>query len=224
METEQILSEIKTKVGETNISDRSFTDYIETHLPKGAEPDDAFYEKAVKLFKSFQGNISHFAATTVREQAEAKFEEFKKNYKPTTTTQAETTKVETPPSGDDEWKKRLEELENAYKNEKKANADNSLRSVIKSKADELKVANKALWNDVVESIQIKEDTTAEKLQADVKNTYEQKLKAYNGEGAVPYGSTNRSGSAPISSKEAEAKREEFKKKMQSAGRLPKPKE
>lgn len=217
MEQEKILSEIKAKVGQTNLSDRSFMDYIEAHLPAGTEPDEAFFEKATKVFKSIQGNMSHFAATTVKEQAEAKFEEFKKNYKP----QPEPPKVETPPKGDDELQKRLEALEKAYQEEKKANAINSIRAEVKSKATELKVANKAIWNDVVEAIQVKDETTSEDLLAEVKKTYERKLKEYTGEGASPYGGSQRSGAPTISAEDAKAKVEAFKEKQRARGKLPK---
>lgn len=218
MDKEQILSEIKTRVGQTNLSDRSFMDYIEAHLPAGTEPDEAFFEKATKVFKSIQGNMSHFAATTVKEQAEAKFEEFKKNYKPQP---VEPKKEETLPKGDDELLKRLEALEKAYQEEKKANAINSIRAEVKGKATELKVANKAIWNDVVETIQVKDETTSEDLLAEVKKTYERKLKEYTGEGASPYGGSQRSGAPTISAEDAKAKVEAFKEKQRARGKLPK---
>ncbi|MGJ7024922.1 hypothetical protein [Petrimonas sulfuriphila] len=219
MDSEQILSQIKEKVGQTDVSDRTMMSYIDKHLPKDQEPDDKFYEAAVDIFKSFQGNMSNFAATTVKQQAEAKIEEFKKNYKP-----SPTPSVETPPKGDDELAKRLEAIEQALQNEKKANAINSLRSDVKAKADGLKVANKAIWNDVVDSISVKDEATSEELLSEVKKTYEKKLKEYTGEGATPYGGSQRTGAQQVSTEEAKAKRDEFKKKMQSAGRLPKPTE
>ena len=35
MDKEQILSEIKTRVGQIRLSDRTLTDYVSAHLPEG---------------------------------------------------------------------------------------------------------------------------------------------------------------------------------------------
>jgi len=181
MELEKILSQIKSKVGQTDVSDQSISDYIKLHLPDDAEPDEAFYDKAVKLIKSFQGNMSNFAATTVRKQVDAKLKELK-NSQPQ---QAEP-KSENPKEGDAELLKRLEALEQAFEKERKLNMVNSLRNEVKSKADALKVARKSLWEDIVSTIDIPEDATAESLLETVKPIYEAKLRSYLGDGAVPY--------------------------------------
>jgi hypothetical protein len=212
MELEKILSQIKARVGKTDVSDQSIADYVKLHLPDDAEPDEAFYDKAVKLIKSFQGNMSNFAATTVRKQVDAKLNELKNSQSP---------EAETPKEGDSELLKRLEAIEQALANERKANAINSLRNSVKAKAAELKVANKAIWNDVVEAIQVKEETTSEDLLAEVKKTYERKLKEYTGEGASPYGGSQRSGAPTISAEDAKAKVEAFKEKQRARGKLPK---
>lgn len=212
MELEKILSQIKSKVGQTDVSDQSIADYVKLHLPDDAEPDEAFYDKAVKLIKSFQGNMSNFAATTVRKQVDAKLNELKNSQSP---------EAETPKEGDSELLKRLEALEKAYQEEKRVNAINSIRAEVKSKATELKVANKAIWNDVVETIQVKDETTSEDLLAEVKKTYERKLKEYTGEGAIPYGGSQRSGAPTISAEDAKAKVEAFKEKQRARGKLPK---
>jgi len=48
------------------------------------------------------------------------------------------------------------------------------------------VARKSLWEDIVSTIDIPEDATAESLLETVKPTYEAKLRSYLGDGAVPY--------------------------------------
>ena len=173
MEQEQILSEIKAKVGQTSLSEKTLTDYVSANLPEG-EPDESYYAKHVGFLKSLNGNYSHDVARQVTE--------FKKNYKP----QQEEPKVETPPNGDDALQKRLEALEKAYENERKANALNSIRAEVKGKADGLKVSNKAIWEDVVATIVPQEDATVDTLLTSVKTAYEAKLKSYLGNGATPY--------------------------------------
>lgn len=212
MELEKILSQIKSKVGQTDVSDQSIADYVKLHLPDDAEPDEAFYDKAVKLIKSFQGNMSNFAATTVRKQVDAKLNELKNSQSP---------EAETPKEGDSELLKRLEAIEQALANERKANAINSLRNSVKARAAELKVANKAIWNDVVEFVKIPDEATEDVLLDQVKKTYEQKLKEYTGNGATPYGGSQRSGAPTISAEDAKAKVEAFKEKQRARGKLPK---
>lgn len=219
MEIEKILSEIRSKVGQTRISDRTLTTYINRHAPKDGDPDEAFFNDAVEFVRELNGNYSHDVATDVNTQVETKINEFKKNYKP----QQEPPKPDKPDEGN-ELLKRLEALEKERENEKKALAVNSLRSEVKSKADELKVSNKALWNDVVAAIEVKDGATSESLLGEAKKAYEQKLKDYTGEGAMPYGGSQRGGSPQVSSEEAKDKREAFKKRMQAQGRLPKEEE
>jgi hypothetical protein len=212
MELEKILSQIKARVGKTDVSDQSIADYVKLHLPDDAEPDEAFYDKAVKLIKSFQGNMSNFAATTVRKQVDAKLNELKNSQSP---------EAETPKEGDSELLKRLEAIEQALANERKANAINSLRNSVKAKAAELKVANKAIWNDVVEFVKIPDEATEDVLLDQVKKTYEQKLKEYTGNGATPYGGGQRAAAQHMSTEEAMAKREAFKESLRKSGKLPK---
>jgi hypothetical protein len=212
MELEKILSQIKARVGKTDVSDQSIADYVKLHLPDDAEPDEAFYDKAVKLIKSFQGNMSNFAATTVRKQVDAKLNELKNSQSP---------EAETPKEGDSELLKRLEAIEQALANERKANAINSLRNSVKAKAAELKVANKAIWNDVVEFVKIPDEATEDVLLDQVKKTYEQKLKEYTGNGATPYGGGQRAAAQHMSTEEATAKREAFKESLRKSGKLPK---
>ena len=45
MEKEQILSEIGTRLGQTSLSQRTLSDYVDGNLPaEGTEPDDAYWE------------------------------------------------------------------------------------------------------------------------------------------------------------------------------------
>jgi uncharacterized coiled-coil DUF342 family protein len=156
--------------------------------------------------------MSNFAATTVRKQVDAKLNELKNSQSP---------EAETPKEGDSELLKRLEAIEQALANERKANAINSLRNSVKAKAAELKVANKAIWNDVVEFVKIPDEATEDVLLDQVKKTYEQKLKEYTGNGATPYGGSQRSGAPTISAEDAKAKVEAFKEKQRARGKLPK---
>lgn len=77
MEKEQILSTINEKLGQTSLSKRTISDYIDANLPaEGVEPDSTYWDKHTKILKSLGGNFSADVAAQV--------EDFKKNYKSST--------------------------------------------------------------------------------------------------------------------------------------------
>ena len=68
MEKEQILSAINEKLGNTNFSEKTISDYIDANLPaEGTEPDDAYFDKHVGFLKSLYGNFSADVAKQVNE-------------------------------------------------------------------------------------------------------------------------------------------------------------
>ena len=68
MEKEQILSAINEKLGNTNFSEKTISDYIDANLPaEGTEPDDAYFNKNVGFLKSLYGNFSADVAKQVNE-------------------------------------------------------------------------------------------------------------------------------------------------------------
>ena len=99
--------------------------------------------------------------------------------------------------------------------ERKKTFEKSLREKVIQKSGELNVYNKALWEDVVNLVPISEGMDIAKLEEETKRLYESKLKAYNGEGATPYGG-RASGSGHNSSKALD---EFFAKKAQE-GKFP----
>lgn len=90
-----------------------------------------------------------------------------------------------------------------------------MREKVIQKSGELNVYNKALWEDVVNLVPISEGMDIAKLEEETKRLYESKLKAYNGEGATPYGG-RASGSGHNSSKALD---EFFAKKLKKVNSL-----
>lgn len=98
MEKEQILSTINEKLTAQGIKtepfQRTFGDYLNENLPaEGTEPDDAYFEKHVRVLKSLAGQYSHDFATAV--------EDFKKSYKP---------EAKVPPTQNPDTNKEAEEM------------------------------------------------------------------------------------------------------------------
>lgn len=213
MEKEKILSTINEKLNAEGIKtepfQRTFGAYLDENLPaEGAEPDDAYFAKHVKILKSLSGQYNHDFAAQV--------EGFKKNYKPSPS-------PNDPPKkdGENDLLRRIEQLE-------KQNADNAknasayaLRAEATAKGKSLKVANEAMWADAVEAVEIGDKDTAEDVTAKAKRIYEHKLCRYMGEGAAPYGSSGRPGANKEAEEAAKGKRDALRKRMQARGRLPK---
>lgn len=66
MDKEKIFSELKTRIGETSLSDRTLMTWVEKNLPaEGVEPDDAYWERGVSLLQSLGGQYSHDVAAFV---------------------------------------------------------------------------------------------------------------------------------------------------------------
>lgn len=95
MELEQIISTVTSQLGETPLSARSISDFVNANLPaQGTEPDDAYFAGIVNSLKVF-GNI--YKGQHNHETAEARKTwetEWQKNH-PTTTP----TTPSTPPTG-----------------------------------------------------------------------------------------------------------------------------
>ncbi len=206
MEKEQILSTLNEQLGQTSLSQRTISDYVDNNLPaEGAEFD---FERHAKILKSLNGNFSADVAKQV--------EDFKKNYKPSDST------TETPKgSGDPDLLKRIEQLEGRLAESAKNATANNLRSEVTAKGKSLKVANEAIWEDAVKAVQIGDNDTAEDVTAKAKKEYERLLKRYHGDGAAPYGSSGRQGASKEAEKEAADRRARFIEKMRRSGKLPK---
>lgn len=210
MEKEQILSTLTAKLGKTSFSSRSLDAYVSANLPaEGTEPDDAYFETHVNVLKSFGGQYSHDLATAI--------EDFKKNYKPTTTSPAPTT-----PSADGELAKALERigaLESAITKKDEILIVDNIRKSILGKAEELKISNyKNEWEDAVNSIPLTKETSDADALAKAKEKFESLVKRYHGDSAKPYGKGEKT--PKFTADEAKKRREAYLAKLKSSGKIP----
>lgn len=206
MEKEQILSTLNEQLGQTSLSSRTINDYVDNNMP--AEGSEFDFERHVKILKSLNGNFSADVAAQV--------EDFKKNYKPATTTTETQQK-----GGDTNLLKRIEQLEGKLAESAKNASASTLRSEATAKGKSLKVVNEAIWEDAVKAVQIGDNDSADDVTDKAKKEYEKMLKRYYGEGTAPYGSSGRQGASKEAEQQAKSKRETLKAKMQNIGRLPK---
>lgn len=214
MEKEKLLSELKTRVGTTALSDRTIDEYATSILPTVTSDEmvnDAFWTAHTAILKSFEGNLNHEVANRVNVFKS----EWEKNH-------PQTPPPPQDPPKDDKYEtllKEIEGLKKANEESQKKSAIESLRTQALSKGNELNISNANLWKDCVNAARIGDDATFESVLSQVKGDYEARLKSYFGDGAMPYGGSQ--SPQRVSKESANAKREAFKEKMRSQGKLPK---
>lgn len=209
MEKETLLSTLTEKLGETPLSQRTLTAYIDENLPaEGTEPDEAYWEKHTKFLKSLTGNY--------RADVAAGLEVAKRSLQQ----QSSTTETQQNGGGPD-LLKRIEQLEGKLAENAKNASASTLRAEATAKGKSLKVANEAIWEDAVKAVQIGDNDSADDVTDKAKKEYEKMLKRYYGEGTAPYGNSGRQGASKEAEEQAKGKREALRAKMQARGRLPK---
>lgn len=208
MEKEKILSELKSKLGTTQLSDRTLNTYLDKNLPaEGTEPDEAYYAKHVDVLKALQGQFDADVAKQVNEYKAAH---------PKPGPNDPPTPADTPK--DDALaalRAEVEALKKANEEQSKVLGYERMRDGLKNKAAELNVTNRPIWDDVVASLTIGEGSTPESVLKAAKDGYEANLKRYIGEGAAPYGG------APKMTSDVLAKDlEKFADQLRAEGKLP----
>ena len=200
MTREEIIQEVTTRVGETSLSERTIGDYVDANLPaEGTEPDEVYWEKHVGVLKSLSGNYSH--------DVKAFVDDWNEKHKDVDTD----THKKKPTDIDNELEARLKKLENELTAERSRRKGLERTEMLSAKGKELKVANEALWRDVVRGIEATDEDTDKTLLKKAKEAYESKLKAYMGDGVQPYSSTG--GVKTVDEKTATARRDAFFKSV-----------
>lgn len=204
MEQAQILTTLKEKLGNTSLSDRTLTDYVNLNLPsEGNEPDDAYFTRHVGVLKSLQGNFSRDVAASV--------EDFKKNYKPETKQTEHEHKEEHEDKAYKELLDQFQALKDRLDKSDKERTESQIRQSAKAMASSLKIAKKALFDDCFESEKVVENQTSEQFLNAVKSSYEKKLKSYFGDSVEPWSSDT--GSHGAQTPDEKWLKEKFKEKI-----------
>lgn len=183
----RILAALKTKYSNLGLSDKAF-DGVAALLVKTVTKDEEI-ETAVAgsevevLLKSIQSSVD--AERTKAAQAAKDLEDYKKAH-PEQGGGGDNPEVQQLKADLEKQKSELDTLKADYENQIKQGKYNALRDQVKGKANELNVSNVPIWNDVVASAEIKDDSTVDTILESVKTAYEAKLKAYIGDGAAPY--------------------------------------
>lgn len=189
MGIEQIVTNVKEKLGQTSLSDRSLTEYFTAINPQG-EPDDAFYATHVAILKSFGGQFSHDVA------------EWKKEYEKNNPVTPPATPPATPPTGGmsddvkalfDKQQKTIDSLAALIAAQQKKESEGAIKAAAEEYGKTLNADKPALWKSAVQLTPIAENMTSEQYNAAVKTNYES-LVAASGNGGQPYVSGGGAGS------------------------------
>lgn len=209
MEKEQILSTLTGKLGNTSFSEKSLQTYVENNLPaEGTEPDEAYWAKHVAVLNSFQGQFNHDVATKVTEQANLKFEEYKRNWSPGNDGKPNDVNpdVESLKKQIEELTKRIDDSQSRVtQSELMAKVKESMRS---QNATDSYVLEKALQGKTLDATKSIEELTKLML-----SEYDKEYKACRGEGAAPR--VGEAGGAPGKSK-TDLRFEAKKRRQQAA--------
>lgn len=190
MGIEQIVTNVKAKLGQTSLSDRSLTEYFTAINPQG-EPDDAFYATHVAILKSFGGQFSHDVAEWKKE--------YEKNNPPVTPPAPTPTPAPTGGMSDDvkalfdKQQQTIDRLSALIEAQQKEKSAESIKAAAEEYGKTLNADKPALWKSAVQLTPIAENMTSEQYNAAVKTNYES-LVAASGNGGQPYVSGGGAGS------------------------------
>lgn len=190
MGIEQIVTNVKAKLGQTSLSDRSLTEYFTAINPQG-EPDDAFYATHVAILKSFGGQFSHDVAEWKKE--------YEKNNPPVTPPAPTPTPAHTGGMSDDvkalfdKQQQTIDRLSALIAAQQKKESEGAIKQAAEEYGKTLNADKPALWKSAVQLTPIAENMTSEQYNAAVKTNYES-LVAASGNGGQPYVSGGGAGS------------------------------
>jgi len=184
MEQEQILSTLTEKLGQTSFSSQSLSKYVECNLPaSGTEPDDSYWEKHVSILKTFQGQFNHDVAEKVTEQANAKFEEYKKNWTPPADPdscggQAGTPELTT-------LKEELSKIQARLNSQEQKHVQEELVKQVRSEMRKQNAKDDYVLSKTLDGITLDSAKSLSELTSEMLSRYDAEYKACRGDGAAP---------------------------------------
>lgn len=213
----KILAELKTRYANLGLGEKAF-DGVAALLAKTVTKDEEIAGAVASaevetLLKSIQSSVD--AERTKTTQAVKDLDDYKKLH-PEQQVQTENAELKQLREDLATQKTAFDTLKADYESQIKQGKYNALRDAVKGKADELKVSNVPIWNDVVAGVSINDDSTHESILSAAKAAYEAKLKSYIGEGAAPYRGDGAPKPAEISADDRRAKAIEDAKRVRNA--------
>ena len=180
MEKEEILQKIKESAGDTGLSDRTLSDYVDNNMPEeGRDPDEAYFTRHAAVLKSLSGNFRHDVAAAV--------DDFKKSWKPDPTPNPDGggEDLKEALAGLAEWQRRVEGMEarlaEADRKASRLSLEKGVRAAMLGKgADDEYVLGK-----VLDTADFGKETDAAKIAETLLPAYDAEYAACRGRGTAP---------------------------------------
>lgn len=177
MEKEKILSTLTEKVGKTSFSQQTLEAYVDLNpLAEGAEPDDAYWNKATAFINKMQGQFNADMASRV--------EDFKKNYKPETKNEPPKQNPE-PNKEVEEMRRQLADLTKRLDEKESKQTQEQLMSQVKSEMKKQGATDEYVLKQTLRGVTLDTKKSVADLAKEFLTAYDSELTACRGKGAAP---------------------------------------
>lgn len=176
MEQETLVTKLTEKIGETNLSQRTISEYAKSIMPLVTSDEvvnDAFLETHGNILKTIGGQLRHDLASGI--------EDFKKNYKPEPKQKQDVVQQD-----DDKYAKLMNEMKELKDSLAKKDAEAAKNAVMHQVstllAEKIKEAtgsepNAFVFKNTVRDIEIGEKPNISQIVKDAQKAYDENLKA-----------------------------------------------
>ena len=184
MMKERLLSELKTKLGTTSLSERTLSEYVGNILPSitsEEQANDAFYATHVAILKSIEGQLNKDVADRVK-NARAEWE---KNH-PTPTPNPNPTELKNEPNKElEEMKLMIAAMQQKIDAADKAKLESDLLANVKMAMKAKGATDEAVMMYTFKGESIDTTKNVEELTESYLKTYDANYRTLRGDGASP---------------------------------------
>ena len=186
MEKEQLLSELKNKLGTTSLSERTLSEYVGSILPtitSDEQVNDTFYAAHVGILKSLSGQLNKDVADRVK-TAQSEWE--KNRQVPNPNPNPNPTDPKNEPNKElEEMKQMLEAMKQRMEEADKATLSRNLLESVKSAMKAKGATDDAVMLYTFKGESIDTTKSVDELTESYLKTYDANYKTLRGDGASP---------------------------------------
>lgn len=177
MEKEQILSTINEKLGNTNFSEKTISDYVDAFIPETEETPD--FDKHVGFLKSLYGNFSADVAKQVNE-AKAKLQPAPANKQ-----QPDDTRYAALEEKFDKLMGNYEKLTERLAQKESQQTQEQLMSQVKAEMKKQGATDEYVLKQTLRGVTLDTKKSVADLAKELMTAYDSELTACRGKGAAP---------------------------------------
>ena len=211
MEKEQLLSELKTKLGTTSLSERTLSEYVGNVLPtitSDEQVNDTFYAAHVGILKSIEGQLNKDVADRVK-TAKSEWEKNHQSHNQNTTDPKNEPNKEL-----EEMKSMIATIQQKLEAADKAKLSSDMMASVKSAMKAKGATDEAVMLYTFKGENIDTTKSVEELTESYLKTYDANYRTLRGDGASP-----RNGDGNLKTQDDSLMKNFFAKKA-AAGKLP----